>query len=236
MNLCTWKRQLRVQPSSVFPCMILVHFLESELSKVKETSSPPLACFWLPLKWYLTPSDLFCCKFYNFLSHLSWKNAGGIQESLANISANLCSPVEKYSSGVEGEDKKFSGKCQIFQREIRISTMKYFHTALILCEGCEKAQLWFPGKCQQFLLPVTPQICLVTKLAAGFCLLILPCPEEHNVQFMAPVSNYPQTSLALGLRKHVLHLRACWDFKPITPAWTGQWGHSWGRKVLEEPP
>lgn len=113
--------------------------------------------------------------------------------------------------------------------------------------GCEKAQLWFPGKCQQFLLPVTLQMCLVTKLAARFCLLILPCPEEHNVQFMAAVSNYPQTSLAPGLRKQVFHLKPCSEFKPITPvessplctglrSWAGHWGQSWVRRGLEEPP
>lgn len=97
-----------------------------------------------------------------------------------------------------------------------------------LCvRGCEKAQLRLPGKCQQFLLPVTLQICLVTELAAAFCLLILPCAEEHNVQFMAPVSNYPQTSLALGLTKHVFHLRPCWDGNPShlwssSPSCTGE--------------
>lgn len=60
-------------------------------------------------------------------------------------------------------------------------------------------------------------MCLVTKLAACFWLLILPCPEEHNVQFMAAVSNYPQTLLAAGLRKHVFHLKRSSDFKTITP-------------------
>jgi len=32
--------------------------------------------------------------------------------------------MEKYSSGVEEEDRKFSGKYLFFQREVRISTMK----------------------------------------------------------------------------------------------------------------
>lgn len=83
--------------------------------------------------------------------------------------------------------------------------------------GCEKAQLWLPGKCQQFLLPVTRPTCLVTELAAALCLLLLPCAEEHNVQFMAAVSDCAQTSLAPALTKHVLHLKSRLDSKPITP-------------------
>lgn len=80
----------------------------------------------------LTPSDLFYSQWYYFLSHPSWENAGDIQESLKNISANPCSPMEKYSSGVEDEDRKFSGKYWFFQREVKISTTKYFYIALFL--------------------------------------------------------------------------------------------------------
>lgn len=81
----------------------------------------------------LTSSDLFYSKWYYFLSRPSWKNAGDIQESLKNLSANPSSPVEKYSSGVEDEDRKFSGKYWLFQKKVTISTTKYFYVALFLC-------------------------------------------------------------------------------------------------------
>lgn len=60
--------------------------------------------------------------------------------------------MEKYSSGVEDEDRKFSGKYWFFQREAEISTTKYFYIALFLyCVIYEKTQpvMWFSGKCQQ---------------------------------------------------------------------------------------
>lgn len=72
-------------------------------------------------------------RFKYFLSHCSWENASDIQESLQNISANPYSPLEKYSSGVEDEDRKFSGKFRFFQREVSTSTTKYFYILLFLC-------------------------------------------------------------------------------------------------------
>lgn len=56
--------------------------------------------------------------------------------------------MEKYYSGVEDEDTKFSGKCLFFQREVRISAMKYFNTALFLY-GVIYEKMWFSGRRQQ---------------------------------------------------------------------------------------
>lgn len=164
-----------------------------------------------------TPSDLFYSKLYHFLSHLSRKNAGGIQESLTNISANLCSPVEKYSSGVEDEGQKFSGKCRSFQREIRISTTKYFHVALFLCEGIREGSAVVPWE-----ISAVPPSCDTTNVPrdkAGCLLLVVDPALFRGTQ--CPIHGCGvklSTDLAgCGTKKTCFHLKHSSDFKTITP-------------------
>ena len=130
--LCTWKRQLSPAQLSVPLCDLGLVPLNCSLV-VQTVKWRKAFNLWQVMASsevaftranILTSSDLFYSKWCYFLSHPSWENAGDIQESLENISANLCSPMEKYSSGVEEEDRKFSGKYLFFQREVRISTMK----------------------------------------------------------------------------------------------------------------
>lgn len=197
-----------------------------------------------------TPNDLFYSKLDHFLSHLSRKNAGGIQESLTNISANLCSPVEKYSSGVEDEGQKFSGKCWSFQREIRTSTTKYFHVALFLCEGIREGSAVVPWE-----ISAVPPSCDTTNVPcdkAGCLLLVVDPALSRGTQ--CPIHGCRvklSTDLAgCGTKKTCFpsetflrfqNHHTCGTALPRAQgkgrrSWTGQWGRSWVRRVLEEPP
>lgn len=181
-----------------------------------------MGCYWAPLKGYLTPSDLFYFNHVIF-SLISAGKMQGVSKKASLIFQQTCALLWKNVLLV------WRMKSKSFQASVVSSKGKLGFLLQSICtlpcfgvRGCEKAQLWLPGKCQQFLLPVTPQMCLVTELAAGSALFILPCPEEHNVQFMAAESNYPQTSLAPALRKHVFHLKPCWDCKALTPVEQGK--------------